>query len=112
MAKLTPEQIAAVEAKIVFCQKIMYDRSKGFCGEFYVGKKPVQRSVMVIKCDQASSIMVERGMPYKVFMLGEMFQCDTAPYPHFFSTPEAAIEFAKAELKHHKLVGVPSGTHA
>jgi hypothetical protein len=113
MAKLTAKQIAEQEAKIIFSQVISYDRSKGFCGDLYVGMKPVTRAVMVIKSDQESSTMVQQGKPYVAFITAnEAFQDDAAPHSHFFSNPEDAVEFVRNELKHHKLVGVAKGTHA
>lgn len=112
MAKPTAAQIADHEAKTLYCQLISYDRSKGFCGFLYEGKKPVQRALLVVKSDQESSVMVQQGRPYIVYITGnEQFATTGEFYSEFFSTPEEALAFAHKEAKCHKLIGEATGTH-
>jgi hypothetical protein len=92
------------EMNTLFCQRIKFDRRAGLHGDLYahVAKPVVIRAVMVVKSEQASSVMVQQGMPYVAFMTGnEAFRGDAYPHSHFFATADEAVAFAKAEAAHH-----------
>lgn len=84
----------------LFCQQVKFNRVKGAHGDLYASvKKPiVDRAVVAVKSEQASSVMVQAGKPYLVFITGNESQ------PEFFATAGEAITFAKSVVANHPAI--------